>query len=290
MVDELQKRRKRRRREIVPGQEIGGIYGPHVGSKDTHKIAGTNVQVSQRLDKELANKGMQVMKLITIWFPYDSLMIHHNNNNWCRTHKSELTARSTPATSLCASLRTATTISSTAHHDANPTRTISSNATIAANKYPFPSTQVKLMNELQHQLRRAKVINVPHYDADNDRFVFDDGKIIANNDPIFNRFKWAWSITITININISLASYSTIPMRGIGISGDVTGRRCRLAMNGKLCVLRLGSFIVWGFLALVLRPLCLSPIFQSQGRVWVGLFPIAARNLFECCLFPRRPW
>lgn len=51
--------------------------------------------------------------------------------------------------------------------------------------------QVKLMNELQQQLRKAKVINVPHYDKDNDRFVFDDGKVVANNDPIFNRFKWA---------------------------------------------------------------------------------------------------
>jgi hypothetical protein len=55
---------------------------------------------------------------------------------------------------------------------------------------PFP-IEVKLMNELQQQLRRAKVINVPHYDKDNDRFVFDDGKVVANNDPIFNRFKWA---------------------------------------------------------------------------------------------------
>lgn len=51
--------------------------------------------------------------------------------------------------------------------------------------------KVKLMNELQQQLKKAKIINVPHYDKDNDRFVFDDGKIIANNDPIFSRFKWA---------------------------------------------------------------------------------------------------
>ena len=52
-------------------------------------------------------------------------------------------------------------------------------------------TQTKLMSQLQEQLRRAKVINVPHYDAQNDRFVFDDGKVIANNDPIFKRFTWA---------------------------------------------------------------------------------------------------
>jgi hypothetical protein len=47
------------------------------------------------------------------------------------------------------------------------------------------------MNEYNHQIRRAKVINVPHYDAENDRFVFDDGKTIANDDPIFAKFKWA---------------------------------------------------------------------------------------------------
>lgn len=47
------------------------------------------------------------------------------------------------------------------------------------------------MTELQGQLRRAKIINVPHYDAVNDRFVFDDGKTVANNDPMFARFKWA---------------------------------------------------------------------------------------------------
>ena len=47
------------------------------------------------------------------------------------------------------------------------------------------------MSELQSQLRRAKVINVPHYDAQNDRFVFDDGKTVSNTDPIFAKFKWA---------------------------------------------------------------------------------------------------
>jgi len=49
------------------------------------------------------------------------------------------------------------------------------------------------MNELQSQLRRAKVINVPHYEKEHDRFVFDDGRVVANNDPIFDKFKWAWS-------------------------------------------------------------------------------------------------
>ena len=49
------------------------------------------------------------------------------------------------------------------------------------------------MNELNHQLRKAKIVNVPHYDSANDRFVFDDGRVVANNDPIFSRFKWAWT-------------------------------------------------------------------------------------------------
>jgi len=47
------------------------------------------------------------------------------------------------------------------------------------------------MSELNEQLRKAKLINVPHYDAKNDRFVFDDGKVVSNTDQIFNRFKWA---------------------------------------------------------------------------------------------------
>ena len=47
------------------------------------------------------------------------------------------------------------------------------------------------MSELQGQLRRAKVINVPHYEPQGDRFVFDDGKVVSNSDPMFSRFKWA---------------------------------------------------------------------------------------------------
>lgn len=33
-------------------------------------------------------------------------------------------------------------------------------------------------------------INVPHYHEDSDSFVYDDGKVIANNDPIFREYKW----------------------------------------------------------------------------------------------------
>lgn len=31
----------------------------------------------------------------------------------------------------------------------------------------------------------TKNINVPHYNPDNDTFVYDDGKVISNTDPIF---------------------------------------------------------------------------------------------------------
>lgn len=47
------------------------------------------------------------------------------------------------------------------------------------------------MSEANEELRKAKVINVPHYDASTDRFVFDDGKVVENTDPIFQKFKWA---------------------------------------------------------------------------------------------------
>jgi hypothetical protein len=50
---------------------------------------------------------------------------------------------------------------------------------------------VKLMTELNSQLRRATLINVPHYEAASDQFVFDDGRRVNNNDPAFNKFKWA---------------------------------------------------------------------------------------------------
>jgi hypothetical protein len=39
-------------------------------------------------------------------------------------------------------------------------------------------------------LRKNKAINVPTYDRENDRFVFQDGKVISNTDPIFAKFKW----------------------------------------------------------------------------------------------------
>ena len=42
-------------------------------------------------------------------------------------------------------------------------------------------------------MKKQKVINVPHYDKQGDRFVFDDGRTISNDDPIFKKFNWAWS-------------------------------------------------------------------------------------------------
>ena len=49
------------------------------------------------------------------------------------------------------------------------------------------------MAEAAAELRRVKAINVPTYDKDLDRFVFSDGRVVNNNDPIFDKFKWAWT-------------------------------------------------------------------------------------------------
>jgi hypothetical protein len=40
------------------------------------------------------------------------------------------------------------------------------------------------------------MISVPTYDRVNDQFVYDDGRIVSNTDPIFARFKWMWKIMI----------------------------------------------------------------------------------------------
>ena len=47
------------------------------------------------------------------------------------------------------------------------------------------------MVEAAAELRKGKAIKVPNYDRENDRFVFNDGRVVENNDPIFDKFKWA---------------------------------------------------------------------------------------------------
>ena len=47
---------------------------------------------------------------------------------------------------------------------------------------------MKLADETAKQLRKGKLINVPHYDKIQDRFVFDDGRIVENTDEIFKQF------------------------------------------------------------------------------------------------------
>jgi hypothetical protein len=33
-------------------------------------------------------------------------------------------------------------------------------------------------------------VRVPHYDFESDSFVYDDGEVISNTDPIFKQYKW----------------------------------------------------------------------------------------------------
>lgn len=35
-------------------------------------------------------------------------------------------------------------------------------------------------------------INVPFYDAKEDKFYYQDGKTISNSDPVFKEYKWFW--------------------------------------------------------------------------------------------------
>jgi hypothetical protein len=56
--------------------------------------------------------------------------------------------------------------------------------------YRLPIMQMKNISAVEKELRKAKLINVPHYDFQNDRFIFDDGKIVDNTDPIFKGFNW----------------------------------------------------------------------------------------------------
>ena len=56
---ELPKRRQRRRRAVLPGEEAGGVHGQDGGRAAAAEGAGADVQVPQRLDQELANKGLR---------------------------------------------------------------------------------------------------------------------------------------------------------------------------------------------------------------------------------------
>lgn len=46
------------------------------------------------------------------------------------------------------------------------------------------------MATIETQLRKSKYLNVPKYDATNDRFIFEDGKVVSNTDPIFEGLNW----------------------------------------------------------------------------------------------------
>ena len=44
--------------------------------------------------------------------------------------------------------------------------------------------------KFQKALNNSYNINVPNYDAATDSFVYNDGKVIANNDDVFKQYKW----------------------------------------------------------------------------------------------------
>jgi hypothetical protein len=54
----------------------------------------------------------------------------------------------------------------------------------------YSLTQRAAFNAASKALAQATNINVPHYDFDSDSFLFDDGTVISNTDPIFNEYKW----------------------------------------------------------------------------------------------------
>lgn len=39
-------------------------------------------------------------------------------------------------------------------------------------------------------MMNATNVNVPHYNWESDSFVYDDGKVISNSDPVFKEYKW----------------------------------------------------------------------------------------------------
>ena len=41
------------------------------------------------------------------------------------------------------------------------------------------------MNNFSIAMSEATNVNVPHYDQKTDSFIFDDGKVISNTDPVF---------------------------------------------------------------------------------------------------------
>lgn len=45
--------------------------------------------------------------------------------------------------------------------------------------------QRNAIRKVTNALATAVNVNVPHYHPETDSFVFDDGKVISNTDPIF---------------------------------------------------------------------------------------------------------
>jgi len=68
--------------------------------------------------------------------------------------------------------------------------TTSWSVTTGKGMYVVIYTQRSAFQAAATAMATAVNVNVPHYDYDSDSFVFDDGKVISNTDPIFKEYKW----------------------------------------------------------------------------------------------------
>jgi hypothetical protein len=46
------------------------------------------------------------------------------------------------------------------------------------------------MKKAHTAMAEAINVNVPNYNQETDSFIYDDGKVISNTDPIFKEYKW----------------------------------------------------------------------------------------------------
>ena len=53
------------------------------------------------------------------------------------------------------------------------------------NTYYYQLRQREALRQAQAALVTAVNVNVPHYHPETDSFVYDDGKVISNTDPVF---------------------------------------------------------------------------------------------------------
>ena len=67
---------------------------------------------------------------------------------------------------------------------------ISSNVIAVKNTYTLITIQRDAFRKVHEALMYKTDINVPFYDAKDDKFFYQDGKTISNSDPVFKEYKW----------------------------------------------------------------------------------------------------